>query len=115
MVTLFGIKNCDSVKKARRWLTDHNIDHHFHDFREDGLSKQQVKTWVSTLGWENLINKRSTSWKSLSGTTKNELDNNNIVDVIMETPTLIKRPLLDKNNQLTLGFRTEEYSTLFSQ
>jgi len=70
MNTLYGIKNCDTVKKSRRWLDDNHIDYRFHDFRADGLNKTQISTWVDELGWESLINKRSTTWKALDESVK---------------------------------------------
>ena len=66
MLTLYGIKNCDTVKKARRWLEDHGIEYQFHDFRQDGLDKKQLSGWVEQLGWEAILNKRSTTWRWFS-------------------------------------------------
>lgn len=114
MITLYGIKNCDTVKKARTWLDKHKVDYTFHDFRTDGLDAQQVKQWVSELGWEALVNKRSTTWKTLGESTKSILNDENVVDVILEAPTLIKRPLLDKDSTRIVGFKEPEYKQLFT-
>jgi len=81
MNTLYGIKNCDTVKKTRRWLDDNQIDYRFHDFRADGLEKTQINAWVAELGWETLINKRSTTWKALDDSVKNSLNDQSIIDV----------------------------------
>jgi len=114
MITLYGIKNCDTVKKARAWLDKHKVDYTFHDFRTDGLDAQQVKQWVSDLGWETLVNKRSTTWKTLGESTKSILNDENVVDVILEAPTLIKRPLLEKDSTRIVGFKEPEYKQLFT-
>lgn len=114
MITLYGIKNCDTVKKARDWLAKNNIDYRFHDFRTDGLDASQVKNWITEIGLESLVNKRSTTWKELDETTKASFDEKNAVTVIVENPTLIKRPLLETNKQKHVGFKETEYNTIFS-
>lgn len=113
MTTLYGIKNCDTVKKARRWLDEHNIDYRFHDFRADGITPEQVQTWLDELGWETLINKRSTTWKSLPDEVKTRLDASSAADLVVENPTLIKRPLLAHAEQYSVGFKADTYATIF--
>lgn len=113
MPTLYGIKNCDTVKKARRWLEDNQHTYDFHDFRGDGINAEQVKGWVHALGWEGLVNKRSTTWKSLSDSTKANLTDKTVVDLIVEQPTLIKRPLLEKGGAVHVGFKADHYASLF--
>lgn len=112
MITLYGIKNCDTVKRARTWLDKNKFSYQFHDFRADGINAQQVKAWVAELGWESLINKRSTTWKTLGASLKASLNDETIVDVILESPTLIKRPLLDTGTSRTVGFKISEYEEL---
>jgi Spx/MgsR family transcriptional regulator len=114
MTTLYGIKNCDTVKKARDWLAQNNINYRFHDFRTDGLEKNQVQTWIAELGLETLVNKRSTTWKELDESVKENFNEHNAVAVIMENPTLIKRPLLDTSKQKHVGFKDAEYSKIFN-
>ncbi|ODS24864.1 arsenate reductase [Candidatus Endobugula sertula] len=113
MITLFGIKNCDTIKKARRWLDAANIDYRFHDFRIDGINAEQVTLWIEQLGLEILVNKRSTTWKGLSESDKKNLDKNSAVALIVNNPTLIKRPLLEHNNSYTVGFKEAIYQHLF--
>jgi arsenate reductase len=113
MITLFGIKNCDTVKKARRWLDNHSIEYQFHDFRVDGITANQVNNWLDTAGIESLINKRSTTWKSLSETQKQMLSPENAVALILEQPTLIKRPVLITNNGIHIGFKESSYQSIF--
>lgn len=114
MITLYGIKNCDTVKKARIWLEQHKVNYHFHDFRADGLTPAQVKIWITEIGLETLINKRSTTWKELDEATKNNFNETNAATVISENPTLIKRPLLDTGKQKTVGFKDAEYTKIFN-
>lgn len=111
-ITLYGIKNCDSVKKARRWLDEHTIEYRFHDFRTDGLKRAQVEAWLNELGLA-LINKRSTSWKALDSDTQTHLTEANAAELILNQPTLIKRPLLDTGETRHLGFKAAEYQQLW--
>lgn len=114
MITLYGIKNCDTVKKARTWLEQNKVNYHFHDFRADGLSAAQVKIWISEIGLETLVNKRSTTWKELDEATKTNFNEANAATVISENPTLIKRPLLDTGKQKYVGFKDTEYTHIFN-
>jgi arsenate reductase (glutaredoxin) len=114
MITLYGIKNCDTVKKARTWLEQNKVDYQFHDFRADGLSETKVKTWIAEIGLENLVNKRSTTWKELDEATKTNFSEANAATVISENPTLIKRPLLDNGKHKYVGFKDTEYTKIFN-
>lgn len=115
MITLYGIKNCDTVKKARRWLDDHRVDYQFHDFREDGLEAGQVRAWIDELGWEGLLNKRSTSWKALDPAAREMMDDSAALAAILEAPTLIKRPLLDTGHERFTGFSAAGYQKILGQ
>jgi arsenate reductase len=115
LITLYGIKNCDTVKKARRWLDQHNIDYSFHDFRGDGLSEVQAKQWLESLGWELLINRRSTSWKQLNPEQRETMDRQSALAAILQQPTLIKRPLLDTGTCRHVGFTDKAYREIFHQ
>lgn len=114
MITLYGIKNCDTVKKARDWMTKNNIDYRFHDFRTDGLSEAQVSRWIADIGLEALVNKRSTTWKELDDNTKANFGEINAAAIISANPTLIKRPLLDTGKRKHLGFKDTDYSHIFN-
>lgn len=114
MITLYGIKNCDTVKKARTWLEQHDVDYRFHDFRADGLTVAQVKTWIAEIGLDTLVNKRSTTWKELDEATRTHFNETTAPAVISENPTLIKRPLLDTGKQKYVGFKDAEYTTIFN-
>ena len=113
MTTLYGIKNCDTVKKAQKWLDQHNVDYKFHDFRQDGIEKNQVSQWIDQLGWETVVNKRSTTWKALDDASKNSMDSKTAIDAILENPTLVKRPLLDLNGVFSVGFKAADYEAKF--
>ncbi len=115
MTTLYGIKNCDTVKKAKTWLESHQVDFTFHDFRVDGLSEKAVKAWIQELGLEVLINKRSTTWKGLDEASKDGLNERTALELILAQPTLIKRPLLDTGSERLVGFKADTYSSLFSK
>lgn len=108
-ITLYGIKNCDSVKKARAWLAKQGVEYQFHDFRSDGLETQQVQTWLQEFGL-TLINKRSTSWKALDEQTREALSLDTAVELILAQPTLIKRPLLDTGGRRLVGFSEASYA-----
>jgi len=115
MITLYGIPNCDTVRKARRWLEQHAVDYRFHDVRADGLNAEATAAWVAKLGHEQLINRRSTSWRALSDTAREGLDDTRAAALILEQPTLMRRPLLDKDGELHTGFSVEQYRQLFGR
>ncbi|MEY3017429.1 MAG: hypothetical protein RL336_564 [Pseudomonadota bacterium] len=115
MTTLYGIPNCDTVKKARIWLEQHSIDFTFHDFRKDGLEASTVKAWCARIDWETLVNKRSTSWKKIDEATRNNLCRDNVAALLVAYPTLIKRPVLDNTNILAVGFNADHYQQLFAR
>ncbi len=112
MLILYGIKNCDTVKKARRWLEEHEIDYTFHDFRQDGLDRARLDDWAKQLGWEALLNRRSTTWRQLDKSQQANLDQHTAVSLMATHPTLIRRPVLDTGQQLVIGFRKDNYLKL---
>ena len=114
-VTLYGIKNCDTVRKARRWLDDHNISYDFHDFRADGLTKTRVNQWLGDIDQEVLVNRRGTTWRKLSDQQKSVSTKAAIVDLLVEQPAIIKRPVLDNSGKLHVGFKEADYQTLFGK
>ena len=115
MTTLYGIKNCDTVKKARKWLDEHNVEYHFHDVREDGLEPATVDAWITELGWETVVNKRSTTWKALAEDLRSSMDAKSAATAILASPTLVKRPVLDTGSLRTVGFSAGNYSNIFIQ
>ena len=115
MITLYGIKNCDTVRKARGWLEIHGIEYRYHDFREDGLGAGELQAWLDELGWEQLVNKRSSIWKQLSPEARETMDTRAARAAILEQPTLIKRPLLDTGQERFNGFSADKYRAIFNQ
>jgi arsenate reductase len=112
---LYGIPTCDTVRKARKWLTDSGIDHQFIDVRENTPPKSQVDHWVRTLGAAKMVNKRSTTWKNLSDTDRAEAESGNTTAVLLANPTLIKRPVLEYGDVLDVGFSVDAYTHYFQQ
>ena len=110
---LHGIANCDTVKKARKWLEQHDVSYAFHDFRKDGLTKAQLKIWLDSVGWERLLNKRSTSWRALSDSQKDNLSMTDACKLMLDNPTLIKRPVLVSKKRVLVGFDPSEYEQHF--
>lgn len=108
-VTLYGIKNCDTVKKARSWLEENGVNHRFHDFRQDGLDDKQAKAWLQELGAELLINRRGATWRNLTDVDKARVD----AALLVQYPTLIKRPVLDTGKHRHLGFNPGDYQKIF--
>lgn len=111
---LYGIPNCDTVKKARKYLDEHQIDYRFHDFKKDGLSQETIQAWLELQPIEVLVNKRSTSWKQLTDDQKTGLMDQSDLSVLSDMPTLIKRPVLQVDDHILVGFKSDEYQTLIS-
>ena len=113
MTVLYGLKNCDTVKKARRWLADHGVAYRFHDFRVDGLDEEQLARWTKQLGWETLLNRRGTTWRALPDTQRNKVvDAATAVTAMLAHPALIKRPVLESNGAVRVGFTDGVYAAL---
>jgi Spx/MgsR family transcriptional regulator len=109
MLTLYGIKNCDTVKKARRWLEQNNIDYRFHDFRADGISETQLKQWCKAADWETLLNTRGITYRRLPDRKKKNLNEEKAIALMRAHPTLIKRPVSEAGKTLRVGFSEMEY------
>jgi Spx/MgsR family transcriptional regulator len=114
VITLYGINNCDTVRKARRWLEAHGIEYRFHDLRQDGLDSVTLQEWLDELGWQTLVNKRSTTWKQLDPALREGMDAVTARAALLEHPTLIKRPVLDLGHQRLVGFSADSYQTAFN-
>jgi arsenate reductase len=107
---VYGIKNCDTVKKALNWLRDNNIDFEFHDFKKQGIQQDKLKQWADINGWESFFNKKGTTWKKLDSETQSETVNEQAAFKLMEEKTsVIKRPVIEKDDVLIFGFDIEIY------
>lgn len=114
MTTLYGIKNCDTIKKARAWLKANNIDYTFHDYRQDGLDTQWLQQAEDALSWELMLNKRGTTFRQLSEEQKQGVDKTTALALMLEYPAMIKRPILIHNQQYFVGFKADQYAEVFS-
>ncbi|MDD5321903.1 MAG: ArsC family reductase [Methylococcales bacterium] len=111
MHTLYGIKNCDSCKKARKWLEENGIAYQFHDFRTDGLTPAMLNDFAARADWNTLLNRSSTSWRQLSSEQQTGVTPEKAPQLMLNTPTLIKRPILDTDDKLVIGFKAGHYQT----
>ena len=111
MRKLYGIKNCDTVKKARVWLEQNNVIYQFHDYKVDGIDAELLKRFADGLGWEVLLNKRSTTWRQLSDMQKTDLNAASALQLLVTHPTLIKRPILESGNTFIIGFNADQYQS----
>lgn len=112
MLMIYGIKNCDTMKKAMTWLNDNNISFNFHDYKKAGLDDALLASWLHTLGWEALINQKGTTWRKLA-LDKNTLTNDSAFLIIKDNLSLIKRPLVVSNASILLGFQPDKWQTQF--
>ncbi|WP_166269504.1 ArsC family reductase [Marinobacter caseinilyticus] len=110
---IYGIKNCDTVKKARKWLDEHGIDHHFHDVKKDGLSPEQLGQWEQKVGWERLLNRSGTTWRKLPAEVRDNISAQSAHDLMLDNPSIIKRPVVERGATISVGFNAEEWAADF--
>ncbi|WP_165216043.1 ArsC family reductase [Affinirhizobium pseudoryzae] len=115
MTTIYGIKNCDTMKKARTWLDGHGIAHRFHDYKAEGIDRAHLERWSDDKGWETLLNRAGTTFRKLSDAEKADLSRDKAIDLMLSQPSLIKRPVLETDGGITVGFKPELYAALFSR
>ena len=109
---LYGIPNCDTMKKARAWLESRRVDYEFHDYRKSGIERAQLESWIQTVGWEVLLNRAGTTFRKLPDSAKTPLDEARAIKLMLEQPSMIKRPVLERGKTLLVGFSPEKYSAL---
>jgi len=112
MTTLYGIPNCDTMKKARAWLADHEVEYRFHDYKKAGIDEGTLRAWADELGWRALLNTRGMMWRKVPQTVKDSIDLDSAIALMLETPSIIKRPVLDTGNERHVGFDPETYARL---
>ncbi len=112
-VTIYGIKNCDTMKKARVWLDAHNVDYQFHDYKSAGADKALLEGWAKQVGWEVLLNRAGTTFRALPDADKAGLTEKKAIALMVAQPSMIKRPVLVAGNKILLGFKPENYKALF--
>ena len=109
MIKVYGIKSCDTCKRARTYLIEHEIDHEFHDVREDGLDIQMLERWSDRIGWEKLLNKRSLTWRKIPEVDREDLNRDKALALMIERPTLVKRPVLESDEFLAVGLSEKRF------
>lgn len=110
MITIYGIPNCDTMKKARTWLDQQGLEYTFHNYRKDGLDKQWLQERINELGWEQVVNRRGTTWRKLPEDVRNTMTAEIAVETLLEQPGMVKRPLLDTGNGYLLGFSADKWA-----
>ena len=108
--TIYGIKNCDTMKKARNWLESHGVAHDFHDYKTAGLSRELIERWCDELGWEVLLNRAGTTFRKLPDDEKQNIDRQKAIELMLAQPSMVKRPVLDLAGRLLVGFKPELYA-----
>ncbi|WGV99562.1 ArsC family reductase [Vibrio sp. YMD68] len=113
-VTMYGIPNCDTIKKAKKWLEANGIEYTFHDYRKQGIDTELVTHFCDGLGWELVLNKRGTTYRQLSPEQKEAINADTAIALLVEHPAMIKRPILNANGSLHIGFKADQYQSIFN-
>jgi len=114
MTTVYGISNCDTIKKARKWLAENDVDYTFHDYKKAGITLKALTAWSKDVDWEILLNKRGTTWKKLPDDVKDGVNKKSALALMVENPSMIKRPVLEHKGQLLVGFKADAYAEFLS-
>ncbi len=114
-ITIYGIKNCDTMKKARAWLDRHDVGYEFHDYKSGGIARGTLEGWARAVGWEALINRAGTTFRKLPDADKAELTERKAIALMLANPSMIKRPVLDLGGRLLVGFKPEQYAQAFGR
>lgn len=109
MLTVFGIKSCDTCRRARKYLDEHNIEFHFHDLREDGLDIQMLERWTQRIGWARLMNKQSLTWRKIPEVDRNDMTHDKALAAMIYSPTLVKRPVIESDKFIAVGFSEKRF------
>lgn len=113
--TIYGIRNCDTMKKARAWLDSHGVAYAFHDYKVSGIDAKRLQGWVAQAGWEVLLNRAGTTFRKLPDERKADLTERKAIALMLEQPSMIKRPVLEAGNTLLVGFKPETYGKIASR
>ena len=109
-ITIYGIKNCDTMKKARRWLDDHGVEYGFHDYKLSGIDRDHLDRWCADAGWQTVLNRAGTTFRQLPDEAKANLDQEKAITLMLAQPSMIKRPVLEADGTLLVGFKPEVYA-----
>ncbi|MCY0092913.1 ArsC family reductase [Hoeflea ulvae] len=113
-VTIYGIKNCDTMKKARTWLAEHSVEAEFHDYKASGIDRAHLQRWCSEAGWETVLNRAGTTFRKLDDADKQDLDQDKAIALMLAQPSMIKRPVLEAENRIIIGFKPDLYEQFFA-
>ena len=111
--TLYGIRNCDTMKKAWTWLDQHGVAYDFHDYKKAGIDRARLEAWAGEVGWEVLLNRAGTTFKKLDDAAKSDLDESKAIALMLAQPSMIKRPVLETGGPLLVGFKPDAYAARF--
>lgn len=114
-IKIYGIKACDTMKKAMTWLDSNDIVFTFHDYKKLAIDEPKLRSWLSKVDWSELINRRGTTWRKLSEEQKTDVDDDAAIKLMLDNQSLIKRPLLEIGDQIVLGFKPDNYAAIFSK
>lgn len=114
-ITIYGIKNCDTMKKARAWLDANGVAYAFHDYKSEGIDRKRLQAWAGAVGWETLLNRAGTTFRKLADSDKQGLTQEKAIALMLEQPSMIKRPVLDTGGALLVGFKPEIYKAEFGE
>ena len=114
MIKIYGIKNCDTMKKAFKWLDTHGIQYEFHNYKKNGIDTRALQIAIDQHGWENVINKRGTTWRQLPDETKETMNAKTAITIATDNPSIVKRPLLIIADTSYLGFKNDLYQKIFA-
>jgi arsenate reductase len=112
LMKVYGIRNCDTVKKARKWLDDRGITYQFHDFKKDGLDQTLLTHWEQLIGWDTLINRRGTTWRKLPENVRDTITSQTARAIMLANPSIIKRPVVEHEGGVVVGFKANEWEAL---
>jgi len=112
-VTIYGIKNCDTMKKARTWLEEHDVAHDFHDYKASGIDRAPLEKWTQEAGWETVLNRAGTTFRKLPDDARENLDREKAIALMLEQPSMIKRPVVEADGKLLVGFKPDIYGGFF--
>lgn len=112
-VTIYGIKNCDTMKKARTWLEDHGVDYAFHDYKKDGLEAATLDRFLKNIAWEQLLNRAGTTFRKLPEDVRADVDAAKARSLMLEQPSMVKRPVVEKDGKYMVGFKPDQYAVFF--
>jgi Spx/MgsR family transcriptional regulator len=111
--TIYGIKNCDTMKKARTWLDEHGVKYEFHDYKASGIDRERLEGWSKKAGWELLLNRSGTTFRKLPESERADLNERKAIALMLAQPSMIKRPVVEKGGKLLVGFKPVEYQAFF--